>query len=150
MALYVGDWDPSGLHMSAVDLPGRLHTYRVNHCDQQGLAWWPDEQFQKTEITIERVALAAEDVSDPELPSFALDTKRGDPRHGWYLGQRYGPRCWELDALSPVILRERVKAAIVAHLNLAVWDRYVLAERVELENITASVRAWRGLAVEPA
>jgi hypothetical protein len=26
--LYVGDWDPSGLHMSEEDLPGRLQQYR--------------------------------------------------------------------------------------------------------------------------
>jgi hypothetical protein len=28
VALYVGDWDPSGLHMSEVDLPERLQRYR--------------------------------------------------------------------------------------------------------------------------
>ena len=26
-ALYVGDWDPSGLHMSDIDLPRRLREY---------------------------------------------------------------------------------------------------------------------------
>ena len=70
-------------------------------------------------------------VEDPELPSFSLDTKRGDPRHSWYDDLGYGPRCWELDALSPVILRERVEAAIVARLDREAWERYVQAEAVE-------------------
>lgn len=147
IALYVGDWDPSGLHMSEEDLPARLHTYRTNLCEQQEIAWWKDERFAKTDITIVRVALSAEDVLDPELPSFALDTKRGDPRHGWYLGQRYGTRCWELDALSPVILRERVETAIMAQLDRGAWDRYVEAERVERESIESTVRTWKAIPV---
>jgi len=148
VALYVGDWDPSGLHMSEADLPERLHTYRAALCEQKGLAWWNDERF--VDVTIDRVALTAEDVVDPELPSFALTTKRGDPRHGWYLAGRYGTRCWEVDALSPVILRQRVEAAIVARIDRAAWDRYVEAERVERASIIKTVEAWRGLALEPA
>jgi hypothetical protein len=84
-------------------------------------------------------------VRDPELPSFALDTKRGDPRHSWYRGAGYGPRCWELDALSPVVLRARVEGAILARLDRTAWERYVEAERVERESIVRSVSAWREL-----
>jgi hypothetical protein len=149
VALYVGDWDPSGLYMSEEDLPKRLHTYRTTLCEQHGIAWWNDEPFSRSDITIIRVALCAEDVRDPGLPSFALATKRSDPRHAWYRTQRYGPRCWELDALSPVILRERVEAAIVARLDRATWDRFVEAERVERDSITQAVTAWRELAVSP-
>jgi len=79
VALYVGDWDPSGLHMSEADLPGRLAEYRerLSLHGEAGPAFEPE---------ILRLALDAEDVADPELPSFALDTKRRDPRHGWYGG----------------------------------------------------------------
>jgi len=147
VALYVGDWDPSGLHMSEVDLPRRLHDYRVNawlHEDEGKV-----EHFEETHITIVRVALSAEDVANAALPSFRLDTKRGDPRHGWYRGG-YGSECWELDALSPVVLRERVEGAIVARLERESWDRYVDAERVERTSIVATVRTWRGLIGDPA
>ena len=150
VALYVGDWDPSGLHMSEEDLPKRLHAYRANDREQQGIAWWDEPHFEKTHITIVRVALSHADVHDPALPSFPLDTKRGDPRHGWYRGAGYGTHCWELDALSPVILRERVEPAIVARLDLSVWMRYVAAEQVERESITATVSAWRAQPMEPA
>ena len=45
------------------------------------------------------------------LPSFHVETKKKDPRYAWYR-ERYGLRCWELDALSPVILRDRIERAI--------------------------------------
>lgn len=44
------------------------------------------------------------------------DTKRRDSRYRWYV-YRYGARCWELDALSPVVLRERVEQAILERLD---------------------------------
>jgi hypothetical protein len=155
VALYVGDWDPSGLHMSEADLPARLHTYRANLCEQQGIAWWDEARFAETEITLLRVALNPEDVTtdESELSSFPLDTKRGDPRHGWYLGsglcvERQGrPQCFELDALSPVVLRERIEAAIMSRLNRPAWDRYVEAEHVERASIEATVRAWAGISM---
>jgi len=150
IALYAGDWDPSGLHMSEQDLPERLHAYRVNLCEQSKIAWWHDERFEQTHITIDRVALALKDIATPALPSFPLDTKRGDPRHDWYRGQGYGARCWELDALSPVTLRERVQRAIVARLDQTTWDRYARAEQLERASIVETCRSWRRLAVEPA
>ena len=129
VALYVGDWDPSGLHMSQVDLPTRL------------------EEYGSSDLEIERVALVAADL--PGLPSFAAVTKRKDPRYRWFVAN-HGHTCWELDALSPNILRGRVEAAIVARLDRAAWDRYVVAERAELASITKTIRTWGRLAVEPA
>lgn len=134
--LYVGDWDPSGLHMSEIDLRNRLHTYRCRELL---------EGNDLGEVAIVRIALTGQDVEDGDLPDFDADTKRRDPRWRWYV-DRYGRRCWELDALSPVVLRERVEAAIVARLDRAAWDRYVQAERLERESIAGTVRAWRGLA----
>jgi hypothetical protein len=48
--------------------------------------------------------------------------------------------------MSPVVLRERVQAEIVAHLEPTAWSRYVEAERIERESITTAVRTWRELA----
>jgi hypothetical protein len=84
MVLYVGDWDPSDLHMSDVDLPARLDRYDGH-------------------VEIERVALIEEDVENRGLPSFDAITKRKDPRYKWFV-RGYGNKCWELDALSPVVL----------------------------------------------
>jgi hypothetical protein len=141
MALYVGDWDPSGLHMSEVDLPARLRDYGAGLVD------------------VRRIALTEDDCAalGAEL-AFPLASKRGDPRHAWYLANQArdadgdwtedpgAARCWELDALSPVVLRERVEAQITHYLDRETWARYVHAETVERESIVATVSAWRDLA----
>jgi hypothetical protein len=145
LALYVGDWDPSGLHMSEEDLPGRLNDY----CRRLMLsgAIPPEDRSPDPFPDIERVALTLEDVAGGSLQSFDAWSKRGDPRYRWYRDV-HGAQCWELDALSPVILRERVETAIVERLDRATWDRYVEAERVERESIVRTVSTWRELATE--
>jgi hypothetical protein len=151
VVLYVGDWDPSGLHMSEVDIPGRTERYTraewsVRHAGNgnrhDGLA------ADVADLDIRRIALTAEDIADPDLPSFGAETKAKDPRHAWFT-RRYGQRCWELDAMSPNVLRGRVADAIRAEIDQPVWDRYVRAEELELESIVKGVRAWNAIS-EPA
>lgn len=67
---YLGDWDPSGLHMSEVDLPARFNEY--------GGAF-----------ELIRLALCETDLT-AALPSFDVDTKgptatsKGDSRYRWF------------------------------------------------------------------
>ena len=122
--LYVGDWDPSGLHMSEVDLTRRLLRYGGN-------------------VHAIRLALTEADTRSG-LPFFEVATKRRDPRFRWYV-DRYGSRCWELDALSPVILRERVTQAITDRLDDEAWSRAAIAETAERESLTAILNAWPGI-----
>lgn len=123
--LYVGDWDPSGLHMSVVDLPNRLSRYGG-------------------QVAIERVALTSGHVDQGDLPSFPAAEKHRDPRFGWYVA-RYGASCWELDALNPVILRREVEAAIVSRLDMPAWHQAEHAERAERESLTTILNAWPGI-----
>ena len=122
--LYVGDWDPSGLHMSEVDLPRRLDEYGGD-------------------VDVIRIALTDDDC-DADLPSFPTATKQRDPRHRWYR-DRYGSRCWELDALNPVDLRDRVEGAIDRRLDHAAWNRAEVVERAERESLTSILAAWPGI-----
>ena len=124
---YVGDWDPSGLHMSDVDLPRRLAAYGG-------------------EVAIHRLALTSDDGSRGSLPSFATDTKQRDPRYRWYR-DRYGADCWELDALSPVVLRDRVAAAIDGAIDHDAWDRAEVVERAERESLTQILATWPGISM---
>lgn len=126
--LYVGDWDPSGLHMSAVDLPHRLHEYGGD-------------------VHLLRLALTKMDTRSGGLPSFHADTKKRDPRYRWYVDQ-YGPRCWELDALSPVTLRDRVEQAIVDRLDLEAWDRAEVVEQAERDSLASILNAWPGISAQ--
>jgi hypothetical protein len=120
---YLGDYDPSGLHMSEVDLPFRLQKYGG-------------------EIEIIRLALTPDDVGpNTDLPAFATDSKRSDQRYRWYR-ECYGRRCWELDALDPNVLRDRLEQAIVQRLDRDAWERADLAEAAEQESMRAFFKAW--------
>lgn len=124
--LYVGDWDPSGMQMSEVDLPRRLERY-------DGCA------------TIKRVALTFMDVlPGTKLPSFEVESKAKDPRYKWFV-ENYGHRCWELDALSPVILRQRVDDAILELLDVDAWNRSIEVEAAERESMSTVLTAWQGI-----
>ena len=126
VVLYVGDHDPSGLQMSEIDLPGRLKRYGGS-------------------ATIIRVALDANDVADgTELPSFEADSKIGDPRYKWF-AENYGSRCWELDALSPVVLRQRVDDEILSLLDIDLWAHSVRIEAAEVESMSGILSHWQSI-----
>jgi hypothetical protein len=127
---YVGDHDPSGLHMSVVDWPRRLAEYGAR-------------------VELVRLALTAADTADPTLPGFPAADKRADPRYGWYIAQ-YGGRCWELDALSPVTLRERLREAIRGLIDWPAWQRCARAEAAECASLVDVLGAWRTAIAMPA
>jgi hypothetical protein len=120
IALYVGDYDPSGLYMSDADLPGRISRYGG-------------------EVDLRRVALVADDLAG--LPSFSAHTKTGDARFRWFV-ERYGAECWELDAMPPPTLRAAVAAAICAHVDADAWQHATAIEAAEVASMQAFHAAW--------
>jgi hypothetical protein len=122
LVLYVGDWDPSGLHMSEVDLPRRLREYGAD-------------------VKLIRVALADEDIANSGLPHFAAADKRSDPRYRWFI-QRYGKRCFEVDALDPNILRDRVERCIRSTIDFDAWDRCKAVEQAEHQSLIEVMKNW--------
>ncbi len=119
---YVGDYDCSGMNMSEVDLPSRLARYNG-------------------EATIKRIALTNADIKTG-LPYFDADTKAGDPRYKWFV-QNYGNRCWELDAMPPPALRQRVEEAIVEMIDLDAWHRAISIETKEVESMQNFAASWK-------
>lgn len=122
VALYAGDWDPSGLYMSQHDLPDRLARYGGDH------------------VVLKRIALLADDITD--LPSFSAADKKKDSRYKWFT-QHHGNECWELDAMDPNDLRERVENRIVAEIEPEAWQRYVTAQEAEQESLETLLDQWR-------
>jgi hypothetical protein len=124
VALYIGDWDPSGLYMSEVDLPDRLERY--------GSSW-----------EFERIALLHSDLAG--LPSFNTDTKTGDARADWYVRNTTADprRCWELDAMDPNDLRGRVEQAIIERMDMDAWQRALAVEAVERKSMQDFMKAWQ-------
>ncbi|MGH8229714.1 MAG: hypothetical protein ACREU3_17730 [Steroidobacteraceae bacterium] len=121
VALYVGDWDPSGKHMSDVDLPERLEKY--------GAA-----------VDLERVALLHEDLRN--LPSFSIETKSKDPRYRWFRDE-IGTACYELDAMPPPGLRARVTEMIESYIDLPLWEHAKAIEAVEVESMEDFHKSWQ-------
>lgn len=120
---YVGDYDPSGMHMSEVDLPNRLQRYGGD-------------------ADIQRIALTEEDVSDAALPYFEASTKKGDGRYQWFV-DRYGRKAWELDAMQSHLLRGRVETAIRSMLDLGAWHHAMEVERIEVESMREFHAQWK-------
>jgi hypothetical protein len=121
LVLYVGDHDPSGMHMSEVDLPSRIERY-------------------DGDIVIERIALRREDCAG--LPGFSATDKAKDPRYRWYV-ENHGDRCWELDAMDPNALRQRVAEEIKARIDWAAWDLAATTERAEKASIQTVLDQWK-------
>jgi hypothetical protein len=122
IALYVGDYDPSGLFMSWEDLPTRLDKYGGHH------------------IKVKRIAITREQAGG--LPSFPATDKRNDPRYGWFV-PRYGKRCWELDAMDPNDLRDCVRAAIEDLIEPIAWARCTLVNKAEQESLRDILKGWK-------
>jgi hypothetical protein len=121
--LYVGDYDPSGMYMSEIDLPERLANYGGGH------------------VEVRRIALT-EDHHD--LPWFKASDKRKDPRYRWFV-DNYGDRCWELDALDPNDLRALVDEAIRAEIEPTAWKRCAVVEKAERESLRHVLDSWKGV-----
>jgi hypothetical protein len=117
--LYCGDYDPSGLFMSAVDLPCRLAEYGAG--DQED-----------GDYVVRRIALTYADVKNGNLPSFPASDKKKDPRYKWFISN-YGDNAWELDALDPNTLRDRVKESIGSYIDPGDWQRHLEIEQLQRE-----------------
>ena len=113
IVLYVGDFDPSGMFMSEVDLPARLARYNGDH------------------VELRRIALTRAQTRG--LPAFPATDKRKDPRYKWFCAN-YGDQCWELDALDPNTLRDCVEQEILELIEPEAWERCEVVNKAEQES----------------
>jgi hypothetical protein len=124
--LYIGDYDPSGLYMSEVDLPNRFEKYGGNH------------------IELRRIALTIEQCRN--LPSFPASDKQTDKRYEWFCDNcdRWGEeaRCWELDAMDPRDLRNCVEHEICMLIDWDEWKRCDRINKAEQESMRTILANW--------
>jgi hypothetical protein len=123
IALYVGDFDPSGMFMSEEDLPKRLSKYDGDH------------------ILLKRIALTRAHVRG--LPSFPVTDKKKDPRYKWFRAN-HGDRCWELDAMDPNDLRDCVEKEIKKLIEPVAWERCEVVNKAEQESLRHVLDRWKG------
>jgi hypothetical protein len=146
LLLYLGDHDPSGRGMSDLDLPRRLLRYASNDPANRD---WSDAAVERYAaawgLEVRRIALTIEDTEDlGDDLAFPAADKEDDPRYAWFT-DTYGGWCWELDAMNPNVLRERVHGAVMAELDLVEWERYVAAEQAERESIAKTLSTWTSI-----
>jgi len=122
IVLYVGDFDPSGMFMSEVDLPARLARYDGNHVDLRQIALTPAQTRG--------------------LPSFPATDRRTDPRYKWFRSN-YGDQCWELDALDPNVLRDCVEQKILELIEPEAWARCEVVNKAEQASLKSVLEQWR-------
>jgi hypothetical protein len=116
IVFYIGDYDCSGLCMSEVDLPTRFARYGAN-------------------VDLRRLALTEADCRElGREPAFSVEQKRRDPRYSWFK-RNHGDWCWELDALDPRVLRQRVREAIEGVIDKAAWERSKAREEQDLVDL---------------
>jgi hypothetical protein len=121
IALYVGDFDPSGMCMSTVDLPKRLAKYDGDH------------------IRLRRIALTR--VQLRGLPSFPASDKRKDSRYPWFVAN-HGHLCWELDAMDPNDLRHCVEREIKKLIEPVAWARCEVVNKAEQDSLRTVLDKW--------
>jgi hypothetical protein len=117
-AYYLGDHDPAGLKIEA-----SLKTRLAGFCDKP---------FNWT-----RLAITPDDFADPRLQGFPV--KRTAP--GWrdYLAA-HGDRCVEVDALDPEFVRQRIRDAVLRHVDQREWASLQNIEALERETLKDTLR----------
>lgn len=122
--LYLGDHDPSGIHMTQ-DVEERIKLYAgVRVYDQDDPT---GRRFYETDdadlITVKRLALNMDQVRQYKPPP--NPAKISDSRSDKYIA-KYGDKSWELDALQPGVLVQLVEDAIDEHRDEEQWERSML------------------------
>ena len=115
--------------MSEVDLPERLARYGGT-------------------VQLKRIALVKRDLTPPCHPSRPARSGRTRATSG--SSRSYGRRCWELDAMNPNDLRDRVRKEIERHIDPTLWNRAIEIEAAEVASMKDFHEAWnRSLKAAP-
>jgi hypothetical protein len=101
VVLYLGDHDPSGIHMGR-DIEKRVSLYA------------------RAKIEVRRVALNMDQVKQYRPPPNEI--KDGDKRSPAYVEEFGTEKCWELDALDPDVLVQLVKKAVEKLIDKDRWS----------------------------
>lgn len=122
IVLHLGDHDPSGIDMTR-DNSDRLDLLSSN-----------------ATITIKRIALNMKQIkkySPPPNP-----TKLTDSRAIPYMAE-FGKSSWELDALSPTVLRNLIKKEVAKYRDDDQWEIDLAAQEVDRESLEKALSDLR-------
>ena len=121
LVLHLADHDPNGIDMTRDNIE-RLALYT------------------RAEVEVRRVALNMDQVREYNPPpSFAKET---DKRFAAYV-REFGTReCWELDALSPTIIADLIRAEVEGLIDRPPWDAVKAKEKRGRGLLVAAAANW--------
>ena len=122
--LYLGDHDPSGVHMP-VDIQERLDLF----CQA--------ERFPLP--TVKRIALTMDQIEQYAPPP--NPAKETDSRFAAYAAE-YGDESWELDSLDPVVIQDLIEEEILDLRNDDVWHDDTAAMEDDRAVLVDASRRW--------
>jgi hypothetical protein len=121
VVLHLADHDPNGIDMTR-DVRERLALYA------------------RQEVEVRRIALTLEQVRQYNPPpNFAKDS---DTRTSGYRDHFGTDECWELDALSPTVISELIRAEIEGLIDQRRWNAARAKERQGRELLAAVAANW--------
>jgi hypothetical protein len=120
VVFHLGDHDPSGIDMTR-DVRDRLKLF----CD--------------ADVEVQRLALNMDQVREYNPPPNPM--KEGDCRSTGY-SRLYGDESWELDALSPEVLADLIRAAVTNVRDDALWRAAEARERAARRHLQAVSDRW--------
>jgi len=120
IVLHLGDHDPSGLDMTR-DNRDRLAI------------------FAREDVEVRRLALNMDQVERYRPPpNFA---KESDTRYAAYARQ-FGPNCWELDALDPIVIADLIRTEIEDLIDAEAWNSARAQEDANRAALAEASRNW--------
>ena len=123
VVLHLGDHDPSGIDMT--------------RAIREGL-----RLFAGREIRVERIALNMEQVDQYQPPP--NPAKETDSRYKDYV-RRFGPKCWELDALDPRVIVDLIRQAVGQHTDDDKRTALIGRQQGEKRGLGHIAERWREL-----
>jgi len=108
IVIYLGDHDPSGLHMD-------------------------EDIFNRASVEVDRIAITKAQVDKYHLPP--NPAKKRDPRASNYVSE-YGENSWELEALDIKITKELLEERILHYLDMDEYTKIIEEEEEHKENFT--------------
>jgi hypothetical protein len=121
LVLHLADHDPNGIDMTR-DNRERL------------------ELYARTEIEVRRIALNIDQVRQHRPP--ANFAKESDRRTADYVKHFGTDECWELDALSPTVIADLIRAEIEPLIDPRKWKAAKARERLGRRQLEAVSENW--------
>lgn len=121
VVLYLGDFDPSGLDIER-DIKTRMKT------------------IFGIEVDVQRVLLVLQDITDYRLePNPVKPTDRRTPA---YVAKYGFENAYELDALLPDVLAERLEKAIGRNMDMKLYKAQLTKWKMDDEEVDEFIEAW--------